>query len=211
MKIKRLSLCAVGALAALALAGHAFSQDARPDRGFSEVAGDATISPERLRAATDPFFDAAASPSIGETRALLILRDGKIVAERYAPGFGPDTRFLSWSIAKTVTGLLVGIMVGDGRLALDDPAPVAAWRQPGDPRAAITLRMLMQMRSGAGACRAGRSARESGCDAHAGRPRGGGSGRLCTGQAARRQSAGRPLPVQQRNLDDPFGASSPTG
>jgi CubicO group peptidase (beta-lactamase class C family) len=51
-------------------------------------------------------------------------------------------------MAKTMTGLLVGIMAGDGRLALDDPAPVAGWRQPGDPRAAITLRQLMQMRSG---------------------------------------------------------------
>jgi CubicO group peptidase (beta-lactamase class C family) len=145
MKIKSLSFLAAGALAVAALAGHAVSQQAAaPAQGYAAFAGDSS----QLRAATDPFFDADAASTIGETRALLILRDGRIVAERYAPGYGPKTRLLSWSVAKTVTGLLVGIMVGDGQLALDDPAPLAAWRQPGDPRAAITLRELMQMRSG---------------------------------------------------------------
>lgn len=148
MKIKSLSLCAAGACAALALAAHALSQEAASGPGLSAFSGSPSLSRARLVAATDPFFDVAASPSMGETRALLVLQDGKIVAERYAPGYGPDSRFLSWSLGKTVTGLLVGIMVGDGRLALDDPAPVAAWRQPGDPRASITLRHLMQMRSG---------------------------------------------------------------
>ncbi len=149
MKIKRLSLALAGAaLAAAALAGHALSQDAAPAAGFTALPGDSAISPERLKAATDPFFDPEAEPAIGETRALLVMRGGKLIAERYALGFGPDSRFLSWSVAKTVTGLLVGIMAGDGRLALDDPAPIAAWRQPGDPRGAITLRQLMQMRAG---------------------------------------------------------------
>ncbi len=153
MKIKSLShrtlaLIAAGSAAVLALAGHALSQDAPPRPGFTALTGDAAISPAELKRATDPFFEATLSPALGETRALVILHDGKVIAERYAPGFGPDTRLLSWSVAKTVTALLVGIMAGDGRLALDDPAPVAAWRQPGDPRAAITLRELMQMRSG---------------------------------------------------------------
>ncbi|HEY1124247.1 MAG TPA: serine hydrolase [Sphingobium sp.] len=149
MKIKSLSLmaAAAGALLAAVLAGHAMSQDMSP-AGFAELAGDSALSPAALKAATDPFFDSEKVAALGETRALLILRDGKLVAERYAPGYGPKTRLLSWSLAKTVTGLLVGIMAGDGRLALDDPAPVAAWRQPGDPRSAITLRQLMQMRSG---------------------------------------------------------------
>lgn len=149
MKIKSLSLlaAATGAFLIAALAGHAMSQET-PPAGFAELAGDSAFSPAALKAATDPFFDPEKASALGETRALLILRDGKLVAERYAPGYGPNTRLLSWSLAKTVTGLLVGIMAGDGRLALDDPAPVAAWRQPGDPRSAITLRQLMQMRSG---------------------------------------------------------------
>ena len=144
MKIKSLCLILVGTAAMLALGGHALSQGAAPPSGYVVLRPEAAL----LKDAIDPLFDGATGPAIGETRALLVLRDGQVIAERYAPGFGPDTRMLSWSLAKTVTGMLVGIMEGDGRVALDDPAPVAAWRQPGDPRAAITLRELMQMRSG---------------------------------------------------------------
>jgi CubicO group peptidase (beta-lactamase class C family) len=90
------------------------------------------------------FADTAA----GETRALLVLRDGQPVAERYSPGFGPQTRQVGWSMSKCVTGLLIGMLVADGRLRLDAPAPVPAWQRAGDPRGAITLRMLLQMRSG---------------------------------------------------------------
>ena len=82
------------------------------------------------------------------TRATLLIEDGRVVAKRYAPGFSDTNRFISWSMAKTITGMLVGELVADGRLALDAPAPIAEWHRAGDPRAAITLRMLLQMRSG---------------------------------------------------------------
>ncbi len=82
------------------------------------------------------------------TRAALLIEDGRVVAKRYAPGFSDANRLISWSMAKTITGMLVGELVADGRLALDAPAPIAEWHKPGDPRAAITLRMLLQMRSG---------------------------------------------------------------
>ena len=85
---------------------------------------------------------------LGETRALLIYRDGQLVAERYGPGFDKDSKLISWSMAKSITGLLVGFMVSDGRLALDAPAPVPAWQRSGDPRANITLKSLMHMSSG---------------------------------------------------------------
>jgi CubicO group peptidase (beta-lactamase class C family) len=84
----------------------------------------------------------------GRTRALLVQRDGRRMIERYAPGFGAETRFASWSVAKTVTALAVGLLVADGKLALDAPAPVAAWQAGNDPRAAITLRHLLTMTSG---------------------------------------------------------------
>ncbi|MBB5984271.1 serine hydrolase domain-containing protein [Sphingobium lignivorans] len=147
MKIKM--LCRWSALlgASLLLAGASASQDV-PARRYAVLADSPGVSAAALREAIDPLFDAASGESVGETRALIVMRDGEVIAERYAEGFGPDSRFLSWSIAKTVTGLIAGIMVSDGRLALDDPAPVPAWRQAGDPRAAITLRMLLQMRSG---------------------------------------------------------------
>lgn len=95
-----------------------------------------------LRLAFDP-----SAPFPG-TRAVVIVHRGVIVAERYAPGFNQDRRFLSQSVAKTVTGALAGIAVRNGRLALDTPAPVPEWRDPADPRHAITLRNLMQMSDG---------------------------------------------------------------
>lgn len=98
-----------------------------------------------LARAVDALFTAE---GIGETRALIVVHEGRIVAERYAEGFGPETRFPGWSMAKTVTGVLIGMLVADGRLELDAPAPVAEWRRGGDPRAGISLRHLLQMRSG---------------------------------------------------------------
>ncbi len=87
-------------------------------------------------------------PAQAETRAVVILRDGRIVAERYGAGYHENTRFVSWSMAKTVTAVMIGQLVADGRLRLDEPVPVPAWQRPGDPRGEITLRQLLQMRSG---------------------------------------------------------------
>lgn len=86
--------------------------------------------------------------SVPGTRAMLIVHRGVLVAERYAPGFGPDRKFLSQSVAKTVLGALAGIAVRDAGLSLDGPAPVAAWTDPADPRHAITVRHLLQMTEG---------------------------------------------------------------
>jgi CubicO group peptidase (beta-lactamase class C family) len=83
-----------------------------------------------------------------ETRAVLVTTDGCPALKAYAPGYSDANRFISWSMAKTVTGMLVGALVTDGRLKLDAPAPIAEWHKPGDPRAAITLRHLLQMSSG---------------------------------------------------------------
>lgn len=103
------------------------------------------VGRERLARAVDALFTA---PEAGETRALLVLKDGRIVAERYGPGYHENTRFVSWSMAKTVTAVMIGMLVSDGRLRLDESVPVPAWQRPGDPRGEITLRQLLQMRSG---------------------------------------------------------------
>lgn len=92
--------------------------------------------------------DLFAREGLGETRALIVMKDGKIAAERYAEGYDAETRFISWSMAKTVTAIMIGQLVGDGLLRLDQPAPVPRWQRSGDPRADITLRHLLQMRSG---------------------------------------------------------------
>ncbi|MBX7494562.1 beta-lactamase family protein [Qipengyuania sp. 6B39] len=99
---------------------------------------------------------------LGETRALVVVHGGQIAAERYAEGYGPETRFVSWSMAKTVTCVMIGMLVADGQLRLDAPAPVPRWQRPGDPRAEITLRQLLQMRSGLEHTEAGDPPYESG-------------------------------------------------
>jgi CubicO group peptidase (beta-lactamase class C family) len=103
------------------------------------------VSRTRLARAADALF---IDPTIGETRALLVLQGGKIVAQRYAAPYDAKTRFMGWSLAKCVTGVLTGLLVADGRLRLDEPAPIKTWQRPGDARGEITLRQLLQMRSG---------------------------------------------------------------
>ena len=85
---------------------------------------------------------------VRRTTAVVVAHDGRLLAERYAPDYSPDTLMLSWSMAKSVTAALVGIEVGDGRLALAEHAPVPEWSGGGDPRRAITLDQLLRMSSG---------------------------------------------------------------
>jgi CubicO group peptidase (beta-lactamase class C family) len=82
------------------------------------------------------------------TRALVVVHAGRIVAERYAPGFDAKMPMIGWSMSKTATNLLVGLRVKDGALSLDATQLMPEWRDEGDPRAAITLNELMHMTSG---------------------------------------------------------------
>lgn len=86
----------------------------------------------------------------GLTLAVVAVHRGRLVAERYGPTAGPDEALISWSMAKSVTHLLVGILVGRGELALDTPALVPEWSatEPDDPRRAITLDHLLRMVTG---------------------------------------------------------------
>ena len=82
------------------------------------------------------------------TRALVVVYRGKVIGERYASGFTRNTPQISWSQGKSITAALVGILVQQGELRLDDPAPVPEWGREGDPRGAIEVRHLMRMSSG---------------------------------------------------------------
>lgn len=115
------------------------------EAALSAVAAKPGVRKEALARSVDRLFTA---PELTETRAVIVMHQGRVVAERYAPGYDAETRFVSWSMAKTVTGVLIGLLVSDGRLRLDESAPVAAWQRSGDPRGEITLRHLLQMRSG---------------------------------------------------------------
>jgi CubicO group peptidase (beta-lactamase class C family) len=81
-------------------------------------------------------------------KALLVVKDGQVVAERYAHGYGPQTPVLGFSMSKSVINALVGILVQKGRLRLDQPAPIDAWQTAGDPRRVITIEHLLRQTSG---------------------------------------------------------------
>lgn len=124
----------------------------RGDTGMRLTRGGATRSTPIDRAALDAAvqraFDEQNKGGYPDTRAILVVQHGAIVAERYAPGFDRNTRMLGWSATKSITAALVGLLVQDGALQLDAPAPVPQWQGAGDPRAAITLRQLLNMASG---------------------------------------------------------------
>lgn len=101
-----------------------------------------------LRAALDIAFQDPDPTKPLHTRAVVVVYDGKIVAERYAPGFTKDTPLLSWSMAKSVTNTLIGILVREGKLDIHKPAPVPEWSDESDPRHAITTDALLRMSSG---------------------------------------------------------------
>lgn len=81
------------------------------------------------------------------TQAVVIVRDGEVIAERYAAGFSADTPLPGWSMAKSVLSSLVGVLVQERRLSLDQRELLPHWRTP-DPRADISLEDLLRMRSG---------------------------------------------------------------
>jgi CubicO group peptidase (beta-lactamase class C family) len=116
-----------------------------PDGALEAVSVEPGVPREALARAVDELFT---REGIGETRALVVMHEGEIVAERYGEGFTAETPMVGWSMSKTVTGVLIGMMVADGRLALDESPPIDHWQRAGDPRGEITLRQLLQMRSG---------------------------------------------------------------
>jgi len=136
------------ALACLAACGGEPDAGAPPPpsrEALAAIGKDPGAPRDELGRAIDRLFDSGA---VGQTRALLILHRGKVVAERYGGGFTKDTRQLGWSLSDCVTGIMTGLLVSDGRLRLNESAPVPAWQRPGDPRGEITVRQLLQMRSG---------------------------------------------------------------
>ena len=133
-------------LAVLAACGSGDKAPAPLDpAALAAVKDRAGIPREPLARAIDALFT---DPAAGETRALVLEVNGRIVAERYGEGFEHSTPLLGWSLGKTVTGLMIGLLVSDGRLRLDESVPVPLWQRSGDPRGEITLRQLLQMRSG---------------------------------------------------------------
>jgi CubicO group peptidase (beta-lactamase class C family) len=102
-----------------------------------------TVQAMLLDAAIDEAFQ---DPVSRGTRAIIVVHDGQIVAERYADGFSATSKLAGWSLAKSITSALIGILVKQNKLNHLAPAPIPAWQR--DNRRHITLAHLMQMSSG---------------------------------------------------------------
>ena len=116
-------------------------------RGTEEPAS-LGIDPARLQQALDAAFDEPTDARPRKTRAIVVVYDGRLVAERYAAGFHKDMPILGWSMSKSVTNALVGIQVKNRLLDIHAPAAVPEWQKPDDPRREITLDQLLRMSDG---------------------------------------------------------------
>jgi hypothetical protein len=101
-----------------------------------------------VQAVVDRAFDEPDPSLPRRTRAVVVMQLGAIIAERYAPGFGPSTPMPGWSMTKSVLNALIGIAVRDSVLDLHSPVRLGAWTAAGDPRAGLTVRDLLTMSSG---------------------------------------------------------------
>lgn len=128
----------------------------KPDMNAPWPAGERVVIPARvpgvdraqLERAVDEAFREPGTGARLNTQAVIVVRGGKIIAEKYARGFTPATPILGWSMTKSVTNALVGALVREKKLDIMKPAPVSAWRGAGDPRGSITLDQLLRMSSG---------------------------------------------------------------
>ncbi|ANT54093.1 serine hydrolase domain-containing protein [Mesorhizobium amorphae] len=101
---------------------------------------DASQAPEIAK-----ILDDAAMAGTG-MRAVVVVKNGRIVGERYGDGFSQKTPLLGWSMTKTVNAAIVGTLVKNGKVAVTDQGLFGPWKADG--RAAISLADMMAMSSG---------------------------------------------------------------
>ncbi|MEM7142711.1 MAG: serine hydrolase, partial [Actinomycetota bacterium] len=112
-----------------------------PTDGWATGPTPGGVSAVELQAAVDDLLASDAD-------AVVVVHGGSIVAEGYDREMSVDSINNSFSVSKTFVGTMIGLLVDEGLLELDAPAPVPEWSAPDDPRRAITLRHLMNMASG---------------------------------------------------------------
>lgn len=108
----------------------------------------ALINKEKIDAAVNKAFTEPDPKKNQRTRAVLVLYNGQIVAEKYAPNYDMYSKMYGWSMAKSITSALTGILVMQGKLNIDEPAPVLEWSDLKDKRHTITIKNLLQQTSG---------------------------------------------------------------
>ena len=113
-----------------------------------EIAGPDIVQPSdsALRAALDHAFEEPSKPPFRRTKAVVVVHDGKVIAERYAAGIGIETPLLGFSMTKSVINALIGILTQQGLVTPSMPAPIPEWR--GDLRREIEVEHLLRMTTG---------------------------------------------------------------
>ncbi len=107
-----------------------------------------SLPPELDTAAIRAAVDTAFQPAAGMTAAFVVTWKGRIIGERYGEGITAHTPLESWSMGKSLTATLMGILIKQGIYALEQPAPIREWQGQNDPRAKIRIADLMNMSSG---------------------------------------------------------------
>ena len=102
------------------------------------------IDMEKVEEALDIGF----GPAEARTLGLVVTYKGRILGERYGEGIDIHTPLESWSMTKSLTGTLMGVLIEQGTYELWQPAPVPEWQEPGDPRQEIRIGDIMRMSSG---------------------------------------------------------------
>ena len=92
--------------------------------------------------------DAAFEPAAAMTAAFVVTWKGRLIGERYGDGITSTTPLESWSMGKSLTATLMGVLIQQGVYELEQPAPIPEWQAPGDPRAKIRIADLLHMSSG---------------------------------------------------------------
>ena len=117
---------------------------------LEEIAGPAVVEPAdpALRAALDHAFDEPAAPPFRRTKAVVVVHEGKVIAERYAEGIAVNTPLLGFSMTKSVVNALIGILTQQGLVTPSMPAPIPEWRFAVDPRREIEVEHLLRMTTG---------------------------------------------------------------
>lgn len=105
----------------------------------------ANINYDKLQKAVADAFDKKREKN-KRTRSLIVIYKDKIIAEKYTNGFDKNSKILGWSMTKSITGTLFGILEKQGKINIMKPAPITEWQN--DERSKITINDLLHMNSG---------------------------------------------------------------
>jgi CubicO group peptidase (beta-lactamase class C family) len=115
---------------------------------MGDVLPEEPLPPEIDAAKVEAAVNAAFDPPEGMTAAFVVTWNGRLIGERYGDGISMHAPLESWSMGKSVTATLMGLLIQQGVYQLDQPAPVPEWQEEGDPRARIRISDILHMSSG---------------------------------------------------------------